>query len=497
VSEWIVIAGLFICGLVLLLRVIRLQDRLQASREAFAVLSQRAPVGILMSDADGSCTYANDTWCELSGLSLAETLGYHWRQVVHPDDREAVIEKWDASVRRQSPYVNEVRLVRPDGSIRHVLASGCPTHDDHGRVSGFIGTVLDITGRRAAEREAREKESLLRTLVDHSSAAIYLKDTTGRYLMVNRRHIEIWPVMEDFQPGTTPFDWFPADVARAFIASDAEVWRTAQTLTFEESIQQDGERRTFLTVKFPVFSEAGEVTAVGGISADITDLERARRELGDREHLLRGLIEVQENEKQLLCHEFHDGLIQYAVGSKMLLEALGAGQLPEAARATVDAVIDCLARGIEDGRRVIRGIRPAALDDLGLRAALEELADDLREAGVEVDATFESAIDDTPRRLQTTIYRVVQESLNNARKHSGSERVSVTVTRSDGQIMVQVADVGRGFDPAEAGAAGFGLVGVRERVRLAGGECRVESGVDQGTRISVSLPLCATKPVPA
>ena len=63
--------------------------------------------------------------------------------------------------------------------------------------------------------------------------------------------------------------------------------------------------------------------------------------------------------------------------------------------------------------------------------------------------------------------------------------------------MVQVADVGRGFDPAEAGAAGFGLVGVRERVRLAGGECQVESGVNQGTRISVSLPLCEIEPVSA
>lgn len=348
----------------------RMRRQLRASREAFAVLAERAPVGILRADAQGRCTYANGVWCEISGLSLAETLGHSWSQAVHPDDVSMVMARWEESVRQQEPYVNEVRLRRPDGTERRVLTGACPTHDDQGRVTGFVGTVLDVTG-----------------------------------------------------------------------------------------------------------------------------LDRARRELGEREQLLRNLIDIQENEKQLLCHEFHDGLIQYAVGSKMLLEGLRERSLPEVCRSSVDAVIECLGKGIEDGRRVIRGIRPAALDDLGLRAALEELADDLRGAAIAVEATFDPRIDELPPALQTTVYRIVQESLNNARKHSGSGRVVVSAIRAGEEVELLVEDFGRGFDPTRTTETGFGLVGIRERVRLAGGLSRVEAGAGMGTRISVSLPLHATGPV--
>jgi len=488
VTGWIIVACLAVCGLLVGL-LIRTRRQLWASRESFETLAQRAPVGILKADAEGRCTYANETWCEISGLTLAETLGHGWGSVVHPDDQAAVAAKWEESVRQRKPYVNEVRLVRPDGSLRYVLAGGRPTRDDRGGVSGFIGTVLDITERRLAQQTAREKESLLRTLVDHSSAAIYLKDTGGRYLLVNRRHVELWPAMKDFRVGTTPYEWFPEETARSFIASDTEVWRSGETKTFEEVIGTTDGPRTYLSVKFPVYDDNDQVVAVGGISADITELEQAREALAEREKLLRSLIDVQENEKQFLCHEFHDGLIQYAVGSKMLLESLREGDLPEACGTAIDSVIDCLSKGIDDGRRVIRGIRPAALDDLGLRAALDDLASDLREGGIEVALAVDPGVDEIPASLQTTVYRVAQETLNNARKHSGSPRVTLAVRLTPGRVELVTEDFGEGFSAATAPNDGFGLIGIRERVQLAGGTCRVDSKAGEGTRVAVTLPL--------
>ncbi|MFM8415451.1 MAG: PAS domain-containing protein [Planctomycetota bacterium] len=360
---WIIGGCLLACGL-LVASVVRLRHQLRASREAFTVLSQRAPMGIMRADANGFCIYANEAWCELSGLSLAETLGHSWSQAVHPDDLPQVMAKWDESVRLQQPYVNEARLLRPDGSHRRVLAGACPIRDEQGLVTGFVGTVLDVTR-----------------------------------------------------------------------------------------------------------------------------LDQASRELAEREHLLRALIDVQENEKQLLCHEFHDGLIQYAVGSKMLLEGLREGSLPKGCRSAVDTVIECLAKGIEDGRRVIRGIRPAALDDLGLRAALDELADDLQESGIDVETNFAAGIDDMPPALQTTVYRLVQESLNNVRKHSGSGRVELAAVLGDDLLEVTIVDFGRGFDPDATTGRGFGLAGVRERARLAGGRCSVDTGIGKGTRIAILLPV--------
>lgn len=362
-TGWIVFGCLVACG-VLVANVLRLRQQLLISREAFDVLSQRAPMGIMRADVTGLCTYANQTWCDLSGLSLTETVGHSWSRAIHPDDLAQVMAKWEQSVRLQQPYVNEVRLLRPDGCERRVLAGACPIHDQQGSVTGFVGTVLDVTR-----------------------------------------------------------------------------------------------------------------------------LDQASRELAERERLLRALIDIQEDEKQLLCHEFHDGLIQYAVGSKMLLEGLREGGVPKDCHAAVDTAIECLAKGIEDGRRVIRGIRPAALDDLGLRAALDELADDLRESGIDVTTNFTAGIDDVSPALQTTVYRVVQESLNNARKHSGSGRVELSAIREDDVLKLTITDFGRGFDPAAAPGSGFGLAGVRERVRLAGGRSTVETAVGAGTRITISLPV--------
>lgn len=479
---------------------VRTRRALHAGREAFETLITKAPIGVMIADANGFCTFANDVWYELSGLEPGGALGHRWSQAVHPDDIPAVMQRWEESVRDGVAYVNEVRLVRPDGTTRTVLASAAPITDATGHVNGFIGTVLDISGRRDAERRAREQASLLKSFVDHAPAAIYVKDVTGRYLLVNDRHAQLRPGMQASWHGTTPPAWVPAEVADSFLETDRRVLVSGESHTFEETLPHHDGPHTYVSVKFPVLDESGRPVAVGGVSTDVTELERTRRALAARERLLRNLIEIQEREKQTLCHEFHDGLIQYAVGSKMMLESLRHVPFTDAMRPLVDSVIDYLARGIEDGRRVIRGIRPAALDDLGLRAAVTDLCAEVRAGGIAVDATLDPAVDALPTPLQTTIYRIVQESLTNVRKHSEAEHVSVELCLDDDAVAVIVQDSGRGFTvpsaetPAGQDAGnGLGLLGIRERVRLAGGTCEVTSSPGRGTRVRAVLP---TPPAP-
>lgn len=475
---------------------VRTRRALHDCRTAFDALTTKAPIGILVADEAGFCTFANDVWYELSGLDPGAALGHSWSQAIHPDDVPTVMQRWDESVRQGVAYVNEVRLVRPDGSIRTVLASAAPITDAAGHVSGFIGTVLDISGRRDAERRVREQTTLLQSFIDHAPAAIYVKDAAGRYLLINRRHADLWPAMRHGSVGTTPHAWFPEAIADSFLQTDRRVLESGEALTFEEMLPHDDGPRSYVTVKFPVLDEEGRAVAVAGVSTDVTELERARRALAARERLLRNLIDVQEREKQMLCHEFHDGLIQYAVGSKMMLESLKHTPLDDTTRPVVESVIDYLAKGIEDGRRVIRGIRPAALDDLGLQAAISDLCEEVRSGGVDVACALDPSIDALAAPLQTTIYRVVQESLTNVRKHSGAERVTVRIVPRDGAVVVAVEDTGRGFASVHSDVShapdlegGLGLLGMRERVRLAGGTCVVDSEPGGGTRIRATLPI--------
>jgi two-component system sensor histidine kinase UhpB len=514
--------------------VARLRRKLRESNQVFQTLVSNAPVGVVQTDAEGRHTYSNEAWSRISGLSAEET-STGWQSVVHPDDLPDVVARWEQAIRSGQPYLNELRLRRLDGSERTVVAavhpmiagretppqfsakgclhepwSGgssrwtrfgphlwarsiwgffCRKAGETGAVQGFIGMVLDITELRNVGRKVRDTDALLTDLIDHSSAAIYVKDAEGRYLLANNRHTELWPAMRDFRTGTTPYDWFPEDVARSFVESDRAVWESGETITFEESIPQSDGPRSYVSVKFPIRNESGTIIAVGGISTDISELRKARRQLADREQLLRSLIQLQENERQLICHEFHDGLIQYVVGSIMLLERLQADSLlPESCRGTLDSVITCLGKGLEDARRVIRGIRPASLDDLGLSAAIDDLAGEVQADGIVVEMTIDTDLDQVADELHTTIYRVIQELFHNAVKHSGTTRLTLTVVVNPNTVDIVVQDYGKGFI-ATLPTDGFGLTGIRERVRLAGGSYDLQTAPGEGTRFAIRLPL--------
>jgi len=219
-------------------------------------------------------------------------------------------------------------------------------------------------------------------------------------------------------------------------------------------------------------------------------LQAVTVELAQQATVLRRLIAVQENEKQTLCHEFHDGLIQYAVGALMICESYQARSTTHSAADTqeIKYAADSLRKGIEDGRRVIRGIRPAVLDDVGLSAAIEELLADWTDPSMRVTVTIDPQANRLPPELQTTLYRITQEALANVRKHSHSKTVSIGLFVSDNDVKLKVQDTGDGFEPDAVKSGGFGLLGMKERAKLAGGEVRIVSRRGTGTTVICTAP---------
>ncbi len=183
--------------------------------------------------------------------------------------------------------------------------------------------------------------------------------------------------------------------------------------------------------------------------------------------------------------------MQYAIGAKMLLEAARDESESPAQTVRLESVLDCLTRGITEGRQAIRGVRSAVLDDLGLAAAIQDLADQMTTLGIDVALQIDEGLDAMPPDLRTTVYRVVQESLANVRKHAATSHASVEVCRTCDEVLVRVGDDGQGFDVEGARKRGFGLVGMTERVRLAGGRCTIESRPGAGARIEAQLPIPA------
>jgi signal transduction histidine kinase len=200
-------------------------------------------------------------------------------------------------------------------------------------------------------------------------------------------------------------------------------------------------------------------------------------------------VEAAEQERARWARELHDENLQDLAGLKILLSSARRGASGERLASTVDEAIQRLSVSIESLRGLIADLRPAALDQLGVSAALEGLAERTRsttgvEIGLRLALDEQLLSDDTA----STVYRLVQESLTNVAKHAGATRVDISVSTGAGAVEIEVRDNGGGFDPLQP-AAGFGLVGMRERVELAHGSLRVEAAPGSGTIVRAHIPL--------
>jgi signal transduction histidine kinase len=207
---------------------------------------------------------------------------------------------------------------------------------------------------------------------------------------------------------------------------------------------------------------------------------------------LRSSLAAADAERRHWARELHDETLQSLGALRIRLSsALRHDDLSQAQQAMREAVAD-LEREIDDLRAIITELRPAALDELGLGAAIEGLFDRHREqSGFQLDREVElpgpsSGQGRLEEQLETAIYRLLQEALTNIAKHARATRVRVAVGESDGHLSVEVGDDGSGFDP-EAASEGFGLAGMRERVNLAGGTLTIDSS-RRGTLLRARLP---------
>ncbi len=216
-------------------------------------------------------------------------------------------------------------------------------------------------------------------------------------------------------------------------------------------------------------------------------VDQARRIQRDA---LRRVVRAQEDERRRLARELHDetgqALTSILLGLKSLEELDDVSALGEAVAALRERVVATL----QDVRRLAVELRPAALDDFGLEAAVERLTAGFAEqTGMKVELESRLHDDRLPEEVETVLYRIVQEALTNIAKHSDAGRVSIVVTQKAGSVGAIIEDDGRGFDPGSDADGGIGLIGMRERVALLDGSLAIESAPGRGTTLVVEVPV--------
>jgi len=243
------------------------------------------------------------------------------------------------------------------------------------------------------------------------------------------------------------------------------------------------------------YTGSGDGLVVRIYAHDITARKRAEVAL---QAMARRVVLAQEEERHRVARELHDETGQSLTALKISLQILMGELPPEAEGVAADlaeavALVDTTRERI---REVARGLRPPALDAVGLNLTLEDFCRTFgRHTGLGIDYRGDEALEPPPVADAASIclYRFLQEALANAARHAGATRVKVTLRRAGGDIRLQVEDDGTGFDPAAVEAragpdAGLGLTGMRERLSLLGGRLTIASGAGGGTRLEARLP---------
>ena len=199
-------------------------------------------------------------------------------------------------------------------------------------------------------------------------------------------------------------------------------------------------------------------------------------------------LDAQEEERARIARDLHDEVNQSLTGLLLRLEAMREKAPPELAGALAE-VRTLANQALQELLALARQLRPTALDDLGLKAALAgHVAAVGRQSGIETSFESEGDIASVPQDVQVVAYRVAQEALSNAVRHSGAAHLNVRLEREDGSVELSVADDGRGFTFEQA-SRGLGLAGMRERALLVNGELQVESRPQVGTKIRLLVPI--------
>ncbi|TLY29762.1 MAG: PAS domain S-box protein [Nitrospirae bacterium] len=362
-------------------------------------------------------------------------------------------------------------------------------------IGSQIGQFIE---RKRAEEALRESQTRLQAILDNSPSLIFLKDTEGRYLLVNQQFQKVFHRTREEIIGKTDEELFQPAEASAFRANDRKALRAGVPLEFEEVSLHDDGPHTSIVFKFPLRTAEGKAYAMGGITTDITDRKNVEVRLKDlltvARALARRLESVREEERARIARDLHDEIGQALTALKLNLQVVQRDS-PDKLKSPLERSVEIIDRLIERVRGISLDLRPSLLDDLGLIATLkwwtEHQAPYTRGR---IELTADSIEPRLPLDLETACFRIVEEAVNNATKYAKARRINVILSKQDGTLDLLIRDDGTGFDvntvlARAARGESMGLLGMEERVKHLGGLFTITSQPGRGTEVRATFPL--------
>ncbi len=447
-----------------------------------------AQCGSWVWDISRNKTYWSDEMYRILGLipqSVPAT-----SRLIHPGDDQYYVTKMKEASDMHQLYSAEHRIVRPNGEERIVLESGQPKYDSQQRLVSIVGTLLDITEHRRAERVLRESEDRFRTMADGAPVMMWMSGVDKLCTDFNRGWLTFTGRSIEQEVGNGWMEGVHPDDVQRCIAIYVEAFDKRQPFAMEYRLRRyDGEYHWISDSGSPRFLADGTFAGYIGCCVDIHDRKAAEFA---RLELARRLMSAQEAERARVARELHDGIGQEIalLGIQMQTAATSAAAGPDSIYTGMQKLCANLTAIGLHVSRLSHQLHSSELEYLGLSVAITKLCREFSDQySIKVVCECTSIPAKLDNDMALTFLRVVQESLHNIAKHSAATEVHVDVTGASGELTLTVRDDGAGFDVQQSKAApGLGLISMRERVHLIGGEFAIDSAPGAGTRIWVRVP---------
>ncbi len=472
-----------------------MEMRVRAADEQFRLLVESVTdYAIFLLDPSGRVTSWNPGAERIKGYAAAEIVGRHFSLFYPPEDRaagkpQAVLEQ----AAREGRAQYEGWRVRKDGARFWGDAVITALRGPAGELRGFAKVTRDMT----AKKRERDNDLLRVAMFERTPAGIAMADASGRYVQANPAFVRMLGYSAGELVGKTIGDvTHPEDTE--------ETWEIFNELVLGERDQADFEKRYLgrdgrviwarnTVARLP--DADGRLRYVVAMVEDITERRRAYEALRESERQLRALtrrlVQAEEAERRRIARELHDRVGQNLSALNINLDIV-LGQLSDAGlrRRLQDSLrlVDATLQSIEN---VMGELRPPLLDEYGLGAALAWYAEEYAQRTgmeVKVDNAHDAARAVRPEAA-VALFRIAQEALNNAAKHSAAKHIRVLLEDEANGIVLSVSDDGRGFAPEQAPRGRWGMSTMRERAEAAGGRLSVESSPGQGTRVRAAVPF--------
>jgi PAS domain S-box-containing protein len=463
-------------------------DQIIRERDLSDSVINSLPGVFYLQDATGKYLRWNKIFEDVSGYTVQEIMAMHPLDFFEEEEKQKVSKKIEKVFSNGYAEIETVVITRHGKRIPYFFTGQLIQYEGK---PCLIGTGIDVTERKKAEDALKESEKKYRSLIEQAADAIFLADEKTNFIDVNPSACKLLGYSrEELLTMNISNTYSPEELKKNPLRWDLLL--ANKTMMNETKLR----RKDGSEIPVEINSKVLDDGRYQAIVRDITERKKAHDELEQSYKAIRQLSDhlqkIREEERTSMAREIHDELGQQLTVLKMDISWLNKklNLADETIKHKLKSLNEMLDGTVKTVRRISSELRPSLLDDMGLIAAIEwQLNEFEQRSGIRTSLSAPEIEKQLPDSVRTGLFRIFQESLTNIARHANAKSVKVRLQHKKGKIVLSIEDDGKGFDKKKTAAKRtLGILGMRERTLMIGGEYEIKSMPGKGTTVLVAIP---------